>query len=59
MTRQANYDALFSGVNGQDYEMLKLICPFMTEMSRLVGAVRHYPATQDKLCIVPCDHIRS
>ncbi|MEQ1543865.1 methyltransferase domain-containing protein [Methyloglobulus sp.] len=53
MTQQANYDALFSGVIGQDYEMLKLICPLMTEMSRLVGeAVRHYPASQDKLNIV-------
>jgi ubiquinone/menaquinone biosynthesis C-methylase UbiE len=53
MTRPANYDALFSGVIGQDYEMLKLICPLMTEMSRLVGeTVRHYPATQDKLHIV-------
>lgn len=53
MTRQTNYDALFSGVIGQDYEMLKLICPFMTEMTRLVGeAVRHYPATQDKLNVV-------
>jgi tRNA (cmo5U34)-methyltransferase len=53
MTQQANYDALFAGVIGQDYEMLKLICPLMTEMSRLVGeAVRHYPASQDKLSIV-------
>lgn len=55
MTQQASFDALFSGVIGQDYEMLKLICPLMTEMSRLrlVGeAVRHYPASQDKLSIV-------
>jgi tRNA (cmo5U34)-methyltransferase len=53
MTQQANFDSLFSGVIGQDYEMLKLICPLMTEMSRLVGeAVRHYPASQDKLSIV-------
>lgn len=32
-----NYDAIFSGVIGQEYETLKLICPLMTEMSRLVG----------------------
>ena len=30
-------DAMFSGVIGQDYEMLKLICPLAAEMSRLVG----------------------
>ena len=53
MSQQINYDALFSGVIGQDYEMLKLICPLMTEMSRLVGGtVRDYPATLDKLSIV-------
>lgn len=53
MNRQANYDALFSGVIGQDYDMLKLICPLMTEMSRLVGeTIRHYPAPQNKLNIV-------
>jgi tRNA (cmo5U34)-methyltransferase len=53
MTQTANYDALFSGVIGQDYEMLKLICPLMTEMSRLVGeTVQHYPSKQDKLDVV-------
>jgi tRNA (cmo5U34)-methyltransferase len=57
MSGQTHYDALFSGVIGQDYEMLKLICPLMTEMSRLVGeAVRQFPATQqnteDKLKVV-------
>ncbi len=31
------FDAMFSGVIGQEYQMLKLICPFATEMSRLVG----------------------
>lgn len=31
------YDAIFSGVIGQDYHLLKLINPFATEMSRLVG----------------------
>ncbi|MEQ1738475.1 MAG: methyltransferase domain-containing protein [Methyloglobulus sp.] len=53
MSQQINYDALFSGVIGQDYEMLKLICPLMTEMSRLVGeTVRDYPATLYQLSIV-------
>jgi ubiquinone/menaquinone biosynthesis C-methylase UbiE len=28
---------MFSGVIGQEYDMLKLICPLATEMSRLVG----------------------
>ena len=31
------YDAMFSGVIGQEYDMLKLISPYATEMSRLVG----------------------
>ena len=33
----AKYDALFSGVIGQDYDMLNLICPLATKMSHLVG----------------------
>jgi tRNA (cmo5U34)-methyltransferase len=39
MTQQnsVTYDAMFSGVIGRDYEMLKLICPLAVEMSRLVG----------------------
>jgi len=50
MTQSRNYDTLFSGVIGQEYEMLKLICPLMTEMSRLVGdAVCDYSGMQDKL----------
>jgi len=53
MSQNANYDALFSGIIGQEYEMLKLICPLMTEMSRLVGeSVRHYPAQPDQLQVV-------
>ena len=28
---------MFSGIIGQEYELLKLICPLSTEMSRLVG----------------------
>lgn len=43
MSSPNQYDAMFSGVIGQDYEMLKLICPAATEMSRLVGeAVQDY-----------------
>lgn len=37
MTETLKYDALFSGVIGQDYELLNLICPLATQMSRLVG----------------------
>ena len=37
MTAKTQLDAFFSGVIGQDYEMLNLICPLATEMSRLVG----------------------
>ncbi len=32
-----NFDAMFSGIIGQEYQMLKLICPYAAEMSRLVG----------------------
>lgn len=32
-----DFDAMFSGIIGQEYQMLKLICPYATEMSRLVG----------------------
>jgi len=31
------YDEMFAGVIGKEYQMLKLICPLATEMSRLVG----------------------
>ncbi|MCK9605339.1 MAG: class I SAM-dependent methyltransferase [Methylomonas sp.] len=31
------FDAMFSGVIGREYQLLKLICPSATEMSRLVG----------------------
>lgn len=37
MTSNTPFDAMFSGVIGLDYQMLKLICPLATEMSRLVG----------------------
>ena len=38
MTADTPFDAMFSGVIGREYQMLKLICPIATEMSRLVGA---------------------
>ncbi|QWF71588.1 class I SAM-dependent methyltransferase [Methylomonas paludis] len=37
MTSTQQYDAMFSGIIGQDYQMLKLICPYAIEMSRLVA----------------------
>lgn len=37
MTGNTPFDAMFSGLIGQDYRLLKLICPLATEMSRLVG----------------------
>ena len=37
ITSKSQYDAMFSGVIGQDYDTLNLICPLATEMSRLVG----------------------
>ncbi len=37
MNSTQSYEAMFSGVIGQDYDMLKLICPLAAEMSRLVG----------------------
>ncbi|MGR9114776.1 MAG: class I SAM-dependent methyltransferase [Gammaproteobacteria bacterium] len=41
---KSRFDAMFSGIIGRDYEMLNLICPLATEMSRLVGAaVGQYP----------------
>jgi ubiquinone/menaquinone biosynthesis C-methylase UbiE len=54
MTDTSPYDALFSGVIGQDYELLNLICPLATKMSRLVGvAASEYAAqTTDNLNVV-------
>jgi hypothetical protein len=31
------FDAMFSGIMGQDYQLLKQISPLSIEMSRLVG----------------------
>jgi len=46
MTDTSPYDALFSGVIGQDYELLNLICPLATKMSRLVGVAASKYAAQ-------------
>ncbi len=35
--KNTDFDSMFSGVIGQEYQMLKLICPYAAEMSRLVG----------------------
>lgn len=35
--QQIPFDAMFSGIIGKEYDLLKLICPLATEMSRLVG----------------------
>lgn len=37
MNDQTNFDAMFSGIIGREYEMLKQICPYAVEMSRMVG----------------------
>ncbi|HEY8034235.1 MAG TPA: class I SAM-dependent methyltransferase [Methylobacter sp.] len=54
MTDKSKYDAMFSGVIGQDYELLNLICPLATEMSRSVGveATKYAAQTTDNLSIV-------
>ena len=53
MNNTTPYDAMFSTVIGQEYDILKLICPASTEMSRLVGsAVNAYPTTENTLQIV-------
>ncbi|MCK9396714.1 MAG: class I SAM-dependent methyltransferase [Methylobacter sp.] len=54
MTDTSPYDAMFSGVIGQDYELLNLICPLATKMSRLVGAAASEYAAQttDNLTVV-------
>jgi ubiquinone/menaquinone biosynthesis C-methylase UbiE len=41
------YDAMFSGVIGQDYDMLNLICPLAIKMSILVGdTLKNFAATK-------------
>jgi tRNA (cmo5U34)-methyltransferase len=54
MTNKSQYDAMFSGVIGQDYELLNLICPLATQMSRLVGIAASEYSTQatDNLTVI-------
>lgn len=37
MSSDNGFDALFAGVIGQEYQILKKICPLAAEMIRLVG----------------------
>lgn len=37
MSDQQRFEAMFSGAIGREYQLLKLICPFAPEISRLVG----------------------
>ena len=37
MSQDNAYDSMFSGIIGEEYDMLKLISPFAVEMSRAVG----------------------
>jgi ubiquinone/menaquinone biosynthesis C-methylase UbiE len=53
MSSPKNFDAMFSGIIGQEYQMLKLICPFATEMSRLVGeTVATFPQQQEPVQVL-------
>jgi len=46
-------DAMFSSIIVDDYDIIKMICPSMVEMSRLVGAtVSAYPNNSEQLSIV-------
>ncbi len=53
MSNNTPYDAMFSSIIGKEYDMLQLICPAATEMSRLVGiAVNAYVGTSEPLQVV-------
>ncbi|WP_432746203.1 class I SAM-dependent methyltransferase [Methylobacter sp. G7] len=54
MIDKTQYDDIFSGVIGQDYELLNLICPLATKMSCLVGdkAAEYAAQTTDNLNVV-------
>lgn len=46
MSPQSPYEMMFSGVIGQEYQSLMLICPLAAQMSRLVGeAIANYSQT--------------
>lgn len=48
MIIENSFDAMFGGIIGQEYQMLKLISPLATEMSRLVGeAVSEFAKKND------------
>jgi ubiquinone/menaquinone biosynthesis C-methylase UbiE len=43
MTAPVDYESIFSGIIGQEYDLLKLICPLAAKMSHLVGeSVKRY-----------------
>lgn len=45
----ASFEAMFSGIIGQEYDTLKLICPLAARMSQLVGeSVRYYAETNNE-----------
>lgn len=49
MSTSQNYDAVFAGVIGQEYQLLKLLSPLAAEMSQLVGStVANYAATAEQ-----------
>ena len=53
MTKATPFDAMFSSVIGKEYDMLHLICPAATEMSRLVGiTVNDYSSASKPLQVV-------
>lgn len=53
MLSNDQYDAIFAGVIGQEYDLLKRLSPLAPEMSRLVGeAVADVPAAQTPLQIL-------
>lgn len=54
MMTKTPFDAMFSGLIGQDYDMLKLIAPLAVEMSRLVGVTvnQHGKSGKEPLNVV-------
>lgn len=46
MNEQGEYENVFTGILGENYQTIKLICPLAAQMSRLVGeAVKEYAKT--------------
>ncbi|NOQ35383.1 MAG: methyltransferase domain-containing protein [Methylococcaceae bacterium] len=49
MSENSEYENVFSGVLGENYQTIKLICPLAAKMSRLVGeAVKEYAQTHQQ-----------